>query len=752
MALQSGLTPFREDTPEPERARQTVPLQDPNFRAPGLAPVAAPVSTFNRALSAPQDDNANRLAAALSDINPSLQRFASSMAEEGKDDVSSSVQAKILKVGGDPKKVEELMASDPEMQAGLGKAAASRRLGQLLAAQAVNEAKTKYQTDFDRVNGDLGALTAETMKPYIDKYGEDPVFRKQFVDDVTPGIASLRNSDAQTKAQDAYTRTQDDQSKIFLGIVSKAQDAGKDPKATAADVVKEFYGNEKILRMPYADQQKALVPVVRALAEQGKYDVVQALAETERNGEKLLDNPTVGPSIAQAVTHARSQRDKLTKDATVADRQDDYARFQNGEATPEDEQRILALARKKDGSIDEGTANAWVQTNRNQREAAQAAAKKEAERVQLMDRLNSQEAQLSSMGVEAVRGGKVFSLPQVTVLNKKGEEETLGGDKFRERAFSDFEEWSTQYAQQKGESWDQTVLREAPIYAQNGYAPKKWKDTLAQGGASIAASALSGEAPPEAAQRGYAMYKLLHANNARLLNDLVPKDQRDFYEAWRVGEQDVGLTAEKALLHAAEANADPNNRLKRLSSVTTREIKDKVAQLGGGFRSLFGGPSSPDNIGEMGATVQRLAENYAVLGLGAEKAVERAVQRVRDTHVQVNGSWIDASDRRIPPGFPELAGDVLASYAAKHGKAEGLEASDLTVRSMGGGGNAWKIVRRSDGVPVDDQRDGVFVLTDLLKARALRDDAADEKTLGRMRKNATTPPLPRLEERDPNTP
>ena len=750
MALQAGLTPFREDTPEPQRARQTRDLQDPDIRAPALTPQAQAVSTFARAMQTPQDDNAQRLAQALAGVNPSLQRFAATMAEEGKDDVSSSVQAKILKVGGDPKKVEELMASDPEMQSGLGKAAASRRLGQLLAAQAVNEAKTKYQNDFDRVNGDLGSLTAETVKPYLEKFGHDPVFRKQFVDDVTPGVAALRNADAQTKAQDAYTRTQDDQSKIFLGIVSKAQDSGKDLKATAADVVKEFYGNEKILRMPYTDQQKALVPVIRALAEQGKYDVVQALADTERNGEKLLDNPTVGPSVAQAVTHARSQRDKLTKDATVADRQSDYAKFQNGEATPEDEKRILELARKKDGSIDEGTANAWVQTNRNQREAAQEAARKEAARVQLMDRLNSQEAQLSSMGVEAVRGGKVFSLPQVTVLNKKGEEETLGGDKFRERAFSDFEEWSTQYAQQKGESWDQTVLREAPIYAQNGYAPKKWKDTLSQGGASIAASALSGEAPPEAAQRGYAMYKLLHANNARLLNDLVPKDQRDFFEAWRVGEEDAGLPAQKALLHAAETNADPNNRLKRLSSVTTREIKDRVGQLGGGLRSFFGGPSSPENTGEMGVTVQRLAEFYAGFGLGAEKAVERAVQRIRDTHVQVNGSWIDASDRRIPPGFPELAGDVLAQYAEKHGKAEGLGASDLTVRSMGG--SAWRIVRRKDGVPVDDPRDGLFVTNDLLRARAARQDAADEKTLTRMKRNAAASPLPRLEERDPNTP
>jgi hypothetical protein len=109
--------------------------------------------------------------------------------------------------------------------------------------------------------------------------------------------------------------------------------------------------------------------------------------------------------------------------------------------------------------------------------------------------------------------------------------------------------------------------------------------------------------------------------------------------------------------------------------------------------------------------------------------VERAVARVKETHVQVNGTWIDASDRRIPPNFPELAGDVLAEYAAKHGKAEGLGASDLTVRSFGGGSTAWRIVRRADGIPVDDQKDGVFVVGDLLRAQAARKDAENERTL-----------------------
>ncbi|MEH3146266.1 MAG: hypothetical protein PGN34_13160 [Methylobacterium frigidaeris] len=672
MALQSGLQPFREDAPDVGRARSAVPLQDARIPTGGLNPVAAPVNTYNRPMAPPIDNNAERLVAALAGLSPALQRLSQTMSSEGKDEAESSVQAKMLKVGGDPKKVEALMASDPEMQSGMGKAAASRRLGQLLASQAINEAKTKYQNDFDRVNGDLSSLTAETMKPYLEKYGNDPIFRKQFVDDVTPGIASLRNTDAKTKAEDAYSRIQDDQAKIFTAIVAKGTDEKKDPGDIAKDVVREFYGNERILKMPYADQQKALVPVLRALAEQGRFDVVQKISETEQNGERLVDNPTVGPSIAQAVTYARSQRDKLTKDSTVAGRQDDFAKFHNGEATPEDEKRLLERAQKKDGYIDEGTANSWVQINKNKRDALQEAARKESERIQLMDKLNGQEATLANMGVEAVRSGKLFSLPQVRTLNKKGEEETLGGDKFRERALNDFEEWSTQYAQQKGETWDQTVLREAPIYAQNGHAPKKWKDTLSQGGASIAASALSGEAPPEAAQKGYALYKLLHANNSRLLNDLVPKDQRDFYESWRVGEEDAGLSPQKALLLAAEANADPNNRLKRLSSVTTKEIKKQVDNLGGGWRSWFGvGPSNPDNIGDMAATVQRLAENYATLGLGAEKAVERAVQRVRETHVQVNGNWIDASDRRIPPNFAELAGDAIAEYAAKHGKAEG---------------------------------------------------------------------------------
>lgn len=471
------------------------------------------------------------------------------------------------------------------------------------------------------------------------------------------------------------------------------------------------------------------MPVVRALAEQGRYDVVKALGETEFKGERLIDNGTVGPSVAQAMTHARTVRDRDTKDATVANRQDDYSKFMNGEATPADEERLLKRAQAKDGYVEEVTANRWVQANRNAREQAQEKARKESERVQLLDKLNTQEATLTSMGVEAVRGGKTFSLPQVTVLNKKGEEETLGGDKFRERAFSDFEEWSTQYAQQKGESWDQTVLREAPIYAKNGYAPKKWKDTLSLGGASISSSTLSGEAPPEAAQQGYALYKLLHANNARILNDLVPKDQRDFYESWRIGEEDAGLSPGKALLLATEANADPERRLKRMSSVTTQAIRQKVGSLGSTFGGLFGGQSAPENLGDMGATIQRLAENYAVLGLGADKAVQRAVERVQQTHVNVNGYWIDASDRRVPQDFPVLAGDVLKAYADKHGKAEGLDASDLTVRPLGGAGNAWRIVRKADGIPVDDMSDGAFKTDELQRAAAARKDAEDAKTL-----------------------
>ncbi len=79
----------------------------------------------------------------------------------------------------------------------------------------------------------------------------------------------------------------------------------------------------------------------------------------------------------------------------------------------------------------------------------------------------------------------------------------------------------------------------------------------------------------------------------------MPKDQRDFYEAWRVGEEDAGMSPQKALLLAAEANADPNNRLKRLSASPSRD-QGQSEQPRGRPRLLFGGPSSPDNIGEMG--------------------------------------------------------------------------------------------------------------------------------------------------------
>ena len=744
MAMTPGLRPFREDAPQgARRDKRAIGIKDVPERMPALRPTAAPVDPYTRPEPPAKGDPLAQLADSLGQLNPALQRFGTAYMQQKKEDTTSSIDAKLAQAGG-PEAVQKLIETDPEVQTELGKSAAMRFMGKQLAAKAVQDAQTKYQNDFDRQSGNIDQFTADALKPYLDQYGKDPHFRKAFMEDVTPGMEKLRAGHAQFLSSEQYQQTQQATSDVFLGTVRKGEAAGQTAEEQAKAVFAEFYGNKKLLGLPYQDQMKALGQVVQTLANEGKYDVVKSIAELDRTSAdgghvgKLLDNNVVGPAIAQQVLHAKSVRDKQVHENTIATRQSLFDKFQAGEATPEDEKALQEMVRQNDGRVSESTAQSWIGHNRTKRQALQKQAQAEAEQAALDAKLNAQDAAITNTGIEAMKSGKLFSLPQVVTLKKNGDEETLTPEKFRERATTDFEKWSNQYAQQKGETWEQKTLRELPIYAQNGHVPQGWKDTFSAGGNAISAAAAHGTDLPEPAQKAYAMYKLLRANDASMLRDLVPKDQRDLFEAWRVGEEELHIDPKKAIIAATSMNADPTDRFNRAANSTVKQIKDAVSSnfdgyqfvktLFGGVGNLYGGSDLSDKIG-------RRAEWYAKMGLSADKALELGAKSVKDSHINVNGWWIDASDKRLPKEFPALANEMIDQYATKYGKAEGLSASDLTIREVGTGYGAWRIVRKVDGVPVDNINEAIFTPADLMSAAARRKEAEDQKIIEQQQRN-----------------
>jgi hypothetical protein len=732
MALTPGLRPFSEDAPEGRRRNKAaIGLKEQNTRLPSVRPQASPVDPYARPAAAPKDDSLVQLADALGTLNPALLRYGSASIAEQKEETQTGVEAKLLQAGS-LENVQKLMDTDPEVKTEVGQAAAMRFLGKRLAAKAVQDANSRYANDFDRASGDIDQFTAESVKPFLDQYGSNPHFRKAFIEDATPGLERLRAGHAQFKAQETYVQNQQATSDVFLGTVRKGEAAGQTAEEQAAAVFSEFYGNRKLLGVPYQDQMKALSQVVQTLANEGRYDVVKAIGEMDRKSAdgghvgKLLDNNLVGADIAKAIIHAKTIRDRTNHDASIEQRQILFDVFHAGAATPEDEKALQALVRRNDGTVSESQAQSWIAHNRAKRAAVQEQATEDAEKAALEAKLGAQEAAITNTGIEAMKTGRLFSLPQVVTLNKKGEEEVLPPEKVRERAIADFERWSNQYAQQTGETWEQKTLRELPVFAQNGHVPKGWKDLFAAGGNAISAATIHGTELPEPAQKAYAMYRLLRANDSQMLRDLVPKDQRDLFEAWRVGEEELHIDPRKAIIAATQQSSDPTDRFNHAASITVKEIKRLMAKKFDG--DLSGASDLSDKIG-------RRAEWYAKMGLSADTALERAVSFVKDSHVNVNGWWIDASDKRLPKSFPKLAEEMLQQYAAKHGKAEGLDASDLTIREAGTGHGAWRIVRKLDGVPVDNLDDAIFTAADLMAADARRKEEEDRKTLEEIQRN-----------------
>jgi hypothetical protein len=274
------------------------------------------------------------------------------------------------------------------------------------------------------------------------------------------------------------------------------------------------------------------------------------------------------------------------------------------------------------------------------------------------------------------------------------------------------------------------------VYASNGVFPKSWREEMKAGADSMSAAVINGSQLPDAFEKSYAKYKLMRANHSQALHDLVPKDQVDLYEAARIGEEHLGLSKDKAVATALAIAADPVAAADKGSRAAMKDVKDAASK---NFDGFFPWSEGAVNKSYLSDRINDLAQWYVRMGLNSEKAIELAGERVRSSHVNVNGYYIDTSDKRLPPQFPGLVQGRLDAYAAKHGKEEGLAVGDLTVRPAGNGAGAWYIVRKSaGGIPVDHPNDRMITLNELLSDAAAAQEKGNLKTLQTIEQNSSS--------------
>lgn len=728
MARLPGLTPFTEDRPQPaSRIKQGVPRQDARIQAPGLRPSASPVDTYSRPAAPQPDPVLDGIADALAPWGPALARFGTIRQAQDEDTADAYARRKSLEAGS-PEAFAAMMETDPRLKTDMGRAAAQRVSGMQNSTLALADIQNAYVNDFDKANGNFDAFVAEKVKPYLGDRANDPSYVKSFMDSIDPGLRQLRAGYSGYKAQEQYAANQQTLQDAFLSVARNSAAAGATPEDQAKAIFGEFYGNKRLLGMSFQDQGKAAVQLAATLAEEGNYDLVRALATMDRTGAdgtklgKLLDDTQVGGDMAKAVLRAKAIRDDLNQEGGIDTRQSLFDKFTQGQATEQDEAALRQLVKDKPGLVSEGWANGLISQNRNEKDRLKTAAEKAAVKDALAVQFANQEATLSNTGIEAVKSGRLFSLQPAVVVDKEGNEKTLSADEVRKRALDDYALRSASVAKERGETWDQTVLRDLPIYAQIGSPPQDWIDTMRAGASSLSAAMMTGSEIPEPAQRAYALYKLLRTNKSQMLRDIIPQDKAELFETWRVGEEELHLDPQKALMDAVDQNADPTGRGNRSAQVGVDKVR-KAAESGSilnSIKGIFGGGIATLNGSMLTDVVAVRAEKLAQRGLDADTAIKQAAEQVKLTHVNINGWWVDASDKRLPPNFPDLSTEMIKEYVEKHGKDEGVDVGDLTIRTVGNGGTAWRIVSKTNGGAVDNIADSVFTSDDLMAANENR--------------------------------
>jgi hypothetical protein len=727
VARVAGLRPEeREGFGGVDRANARAQVEGPRA-APGLRPQASPVSTYSRPAQPEGSGELEQLAKALAQLNPAMDRFAAATMQENREEQEARAARKI---GGMTfEEAQEKMKSGEitEMQNPWFKAGFMKQFALRAGLRVSETTKSEYDTGFDKDNGDIEQFIAERAKKVLDIYGDDRHFVSGFQQSFGQFANKLRAEHAQYKSGRVQSEVRQGVYEIGSGIIKQGIEAGLPADQIVENVRAGYAGNKALLGVPYPEQDAEVFRMAQTFAQgistsanpKLQKEIVEKLLTADRTAPdgmklgKLADNREFAGKATQLLDLA----DKELRQRNQRDAFDKIASYHEQAATGNlDYEALVADHKKNEGMFtDSFVVSLKAKNDEVIRKAREETAKREERlRVQAMSAQQDHE-QLTEAATLAV-DGKLWAVGDKQVLQPNGEYKTISADKRREAVVDHFLRRSAQAAQERGETPEQTIQREAAWFGANGEKNPKWEELLKRGYIAGNAVNLSGSKPPESLAAAQELYERLYAQNPQLLRKHIDESAMDFYEAVRIGKM-AGFDAKTAMLNAQEVNKDPT-KFESQAWKTKFEDAAKIVQ------SQSGWFSSVQNENEIIGQVQKLASYYTKLGASPALAAEQAQARVKANYVNINDYLVRTGDARIPAAFPSMAKDYIADYVAKYGEKEGIEASDLTLQPVGNAAGHWRIVHKNSPGLIVDGAEGIVTMKQLFEAQQKRIEEA----------------------------
>lgn len=723
MARVAGLTPHVDDRPKvsSRRLKGRVPVDGPSIRPQRLQPTAAPVNTYARPPAPPPTNRWLQLAEALRSVSPELDNLLEREAETRRQQAEDLAHRRLGGMTFEEAQRAVKEGTIPEMSNPWFKAAFMKQYGERLAHQRAQEIATLYETEFDKENGNFDQFIAERMKEDLDAYGDNKFFVSSYLN-----VMNRFNVQAQAKHQEYLAnRTKDDAYQgayeTFLGTARQMIEEGASPEDIAKALREKYEGNRELLNIPYKEQDRELLRVAQTLAEEGRYDLVKVLLTSERTA---ADGTKLGPLANNREFAADAARILQRAERVMFDNNERESFdmrmefFDQSMAGNLDRDALLEWHKANPGALTDAQVQSLISRNDAIAEKAREEWEKQEQKLLLEQQSARSHEALEQADLEAAENGLAPFLEDGVVLDEKGEPKIITADKRREKLADNLVQRFREKVESGQLSPEQAFEAEVKTFTANNLTNPMWEEVLVAGGVSAATFAISGGEAPPALKDGAELYLKLHAQNPRLLKKHI-KDSAtlDFYEAYRISKQYGRMADDQAFQQAANLTNDPDKYespyMRQRYDDIDREVKDLQSN---GFIRMFGlGTPPADNAGYVGNEISRIAQFYARTGLGSEAALKEASKRFQDTHRNINGWWIYTADRDVPPDFERLVQNELEAYAKEFGEAEGVEASDLSIRPATNGSGAWQIINRYTGAPVEQSERRYITTSSLIE-------------------------------------
>lgn len=721
MAKVPGLSPIDQDRPDVRRARPgRVPVRDQIREAPELRPTARPLDTFVRVRPV-ADNNLEQLSQALSGLNPSLLRFADAFASDRQNEtVDADWNARLAGY----KSTGEALA-DPEVAAGLSNAKHQELLAARVARETVDMA-TQEWASANREGLDVEEFIRQKKVDVLGKYGGEgrDYFTNEFLRLVEPGFNGIRQGQAKYNVERVNEEKAQGAASLLSLTIDNGRREGRKPEEIATAVYGEITGNAILAKLDPGQQKGEVMNAALKYAEAGDVDLVKALVSTKGpNGLSLLEDREHGHKAVQLLEKADTAfREKNKKNGFDAN----LSFVEKAKQGALDKEELLAAHKANPGQMTDSFVTSLITTNDLEVERRLDAVQKlERDRV-LRENADRNETAIRSENRAAVQSGRLSSLGGATVVNADGTSRWLPAEERQKKAAEEWLEDSDKVAQANAETPQQRFARELPVVMENGIVHPGWKNTLAMGYRAAAQATISGgvEKAPRALIEGMAIYNDLKDKAPHLIRDLVGVEASKFYDYVSVATSEMQMGLDQAMVATLKLTRDTEAFSKMNLSGTVEQIRREAQKVSGGAL----------NQSYVMDEIKERATIYAGLGNSTDDAVRMARESIERTHVNINGHYIPAHDKRLPPNFTDLVQERLKAYVEKHGKAEGVDSFDeLTIQPSTNGTGAWEIVLKS-GIRVDDRADGTFTLQDLYTMKAEGEAKARQKIMDNHRK------------------